>query len=281
MLRSSPRAEGQGGSAITLLRIIVLAVAAFPALSASVAAKTPLQPLSVLVVLAHPDDETLFGPALARLAREGSAIRIVYVADGRYGVRAHSGLQGDALVAARQEEARCASAAHGAGEPVFLGFSDQLVGSGHIRDQLAVLEAARAAIGEEIERFGPDIVITFSPGGDTGHPDHRLVGDLTTEVMLSRHRDGTRLFQAGWAQSANSLYVAAGLDFSAFPDEAFDVAFAHTAADETAAAQALRCYSSQFTPEEIDGFVALEKADQSNARWFREVPLATKQRQKF
>ena len=238
-------------------------------------------PEKVFVALAHPDDETLFGPALARLAREGADIRIVYVADGRYGVRAHAGLEGETLIAARQEEARCAARAHGAGEPVFLGFSDQLVGRGHIREQFAVLNAARAAIAAEIERFSPDIVITFSPGGDTGHTDHRLVGDLTTEIILSQASDRPRLFQAGWAKSASALYEQAGVIASAFPDAAFDVAFAHTAEDEAAAAEALRCYASQFTPEEIEGFIALEAADPSDSRWFREVRLKTTPRARF
>jgi LmbE family N-acetylglucosaminyl deacetylase len=264
-----------------MIRIPMVSIALAAASCAPEATDGAASPEKILVVVAHPDDETLFGPALVRLAREGADIRIVYVADGRYGVREHAGIEGGALIAARQEEARCAARAHGLGEPVFLGFSDQLVGRGHIRDQVALLNTARTAIAAEIERFAPDIVITFSPGGDTGHPDHRLVGDLTTEIMLSRETDDIRLFQAGWAKSANALYEQAGLSFSAFRDELFDVAFAHTTADEAASAEALRCYASQFTPEEIEGFIALEKADESDRRWFREVRLTTQQRDRF
>lgn len=263
-----------------MIRMMIVSIA-LAASACAPAAERTFVPEKALVVVAHPDDETLFGPTLARLAREGADIRIVYVADGRYGVREHAGLEGDSLIAARQEEARCAARAYGAGEPVFLGFSSQLVGRGHIRDQFATLRAAGEAIAGEIERFAPDIIITFSPGGDTGHPDHRLVGDLTTEIILSRKSRDIRLFQAGWAESANALYLAAGLDFSAFPDDVFDVAFAHTGADEAASAEALRCYASQFTPEEIAGFIALEAADESDRRWFREIRLTTRQRDRF
>jgi LmbE family N-acetylglucosaminyl deacetylase len=137
-----------------------------------------------------------------------------------------------------------------------------------IREDRGALRAARLATAAEVERFGPDIIITFAPGGGSGHPDHRLVGDLTTEIVLARADDRIRLFHAGWAQNAGAIYNQAGLGLSVHHDDAFDVVFSHTPEDEAVAAAALRCYTSAFTPEEIDGYIALEKADQGDRRGF-------------
>ena len=42
---------------------------------------------TVVAVFAHPDDETLIAPALARLAREGARVYLVVVTDGRLGAQ--------------------------------------------------------------------------------------------------------------------------------------------------------------------------------------------------
>ena len=38
-------------------------------------------------------------------------------------------------------------------------------------------------IAHEIEQLRPDAVITWGPGGGTGHPDHRLVGNIVTQLQ--------------------------------------------------------------------------------------------------
>ncbi|OSZ77283.1 hypothetical protein CAP36_12810 [Chitinophagaceae bacterium IBVUCB2] len=41
---------------------------------------------SILVVLAHPDDETAIGPVIAKLTKENKVILLI-ATDGRYGIR--------------------------------------------------------------------------------------------------------------------------------------------------------------------------------------------------
>src|SRR5689334_3129134 len=92
-------------------------------------AQTPTRTLVVLV--AHADDETAASPVLARYAREGVKIHLVIATDGSGGSgsqtyleRSPNGPQGDALVKARADEARCAATALGLQEPTLLAFPD-------------------------------------------------------------------------------------------------------------------------------------------------------------
>ncbi|MFU8861147.1 MAG: PIG-L deacetylase family protein [Cyclonatronaceae bacterium] len=54
---------------------------------------------------------------------------------------------------------------------------------------------------EDIKRIigelKPDAILTFGPDGDTGHPDHRAISDLTTEVLL----------REGWAKTYPLYYI--------------------------------------------------------------------------
>src|SRR5688500_13517433 len=38
-------------------------------------------------------------------------------------------------------------------------------------------------IAAEIQRLRPDALITWGPEGGTGHPDHRLVSELVTQLV--------------------------------------------------------------------------------------------------
>jgi LmbE family N-acetylglucosaminyl deacetylase len=142
-----------------------------------------------VAVVAHPDDETIVSPALARYAREGARVYVVIATDGRKGVSAHAGIPaGDSLATVRAGEARCSARELGVQPPVLLGLEDAgLAGispwPGEILDRLAKrLEALFADLR-------PDAVITWGPEGGYGHADHRLVGDV---VPALPGRDGAR-----------------------------------------------------------------------------------------
>jgi len=38
-------------------------------------------------------------------------------------------------------------------------------------------------VAEELARLHPDAVITWGPDGGTGHPDHRIVGNIATQLQ--------------------------------------------------------------------------------------------------
>lgn len=132
----------------------------------------------VLAVFAHPDDERVIGPLLSRLAREGRETHLVIATDGSKGVRDFAKIPAGAeLAAARVKEANCAAKRLGVRQLHLLGLPDGGLAS---FDELGKLRSALAAI---IDSVKPAVIITFGPEGGTGHPDHRLVGDVTTQVV--------------------------------------------------------------------------------------------------
>jgi len=103
-------------------------------------------PKTVLAVFAHPDDEVFVGPLLAHYARQGAKVHLAIVTDGEKGTSPHAGIPaGPELASVRAEVAQ--------------------------------------EIGKLMARLRPDVVITWGPDGGYGHPDHRLVGDVVTQVV--------------------------------------------------------------------------------------------------
>src|SRR3546814_5556952 len=87
---------------------ILFAAAALMALAAPVHASEEDQP-RVLAVFAHPDDEVVVAPLLARMAREGASVSVIYATSGDQGTGVSELEAGDALAALREGEARCAA----------------------------------------------------------------------------------------------------------------------------------------------------------------------------
>jgi N-acetyl-1-D-myo-inositol-2-amino-2-deoxy-alpha-D-glucopyranoside deacetylase len=160
---------------------------------------------------------------------------------------------GDALVKARAEEARCAAAALGAQEPVLLGFPD-----GKLGDYLGargLLLRLTERIAQEIERLRPDAVITWGPDGGTGHPDHRLVGNIVTQLQ----RAGApgmpdRLFYMSLPVEAfRTLNPQRGEPPMLIPQaKYFTVQVPFEPPDFDAAQKSAACHRSQFTPETLE-----------------------------
>ena len=86
-------------------------------------------PKTLLAVFAHPDDETLIGPLLAKYGREGVRVQLVIVTEGEKGIFPHAGIPaGPELAKVRAEEARCSCRALGISAPILLGFKDAELG---------------------------------------------------------------------------------------------------------------------------------------------------------
>ena len=127
----------------------------------------------ILAVFAHPDDERVIGPLLSKLAREGRETHLVIATDGSQGIRDFAHIPaGPALAAARTKEANCAATRLGVRQLHLLGLPDGGLAS------FEVLGKLRSRLAAIIDSLKPAVIITFGPEGGTGHPDHRLVGDV-------------------------------------------------------------------------------------------------------
>jgi LmbE family N-acetylglucosaminyl deacetylase len=229
--------------------------------------RTPIgaqgSPRRLVALLAHADDETAASPVLARYAREGVQVYMLIATDGSGGSgsqahlqRSDSGPVGDALVRVRVEEARCSAAALGAQEPLLLAFPDGKLGD-YLGDR-TLLSRLTDRIAKEIERLHPDVVITWGPDGGTGHPDHRLVSDIATQLQ--------RAGAAGMPERLVYMYLPAEVFRLTNPQRGeppmlipqakyFTVQVPFTPGDLEAAKKAIACHHSQFNPEMLQRVV--------------------------
>ena len=215
---------------------------------------TAAEPARILAVFAHPDDEIVVAPALAAAARDGAQVRIVYATAGDAAAPHTDLAPGPAIAAHRTAEARCASAALGAGEPIMLGLGDGKLGE-ITRPPAATLARLREAIAGVMASEKPDVVVTWGPDGGYGHPDHRLVSAVVTELVAGRTQRPMLLqaaFQTGQLPPVPELQRWA----TVAPD-LITVRVRYTPADLAASAKAVQCHASQFDAPTRAGLVPL------------------------
>jgi LmbE family N-acetylglucosaminyl deacetylase len=137
------------------------------------------QPLKLMAVLAHPDDESMStGAILARSAAEGVETCVVTATRGEFGWMgdAASFPGPTALGQIREKELRCSCERLGVRRLELLGYID-----GEL-DQVDPTEAA-ARIASIIRDYRPHVVITFGPDGAYGHPDHIAISQFTSAAV--------------------------------------------------------------------------------------------------
>lgn len=153
----------------------------------------------ILVVLAHPDDETfIFGGTLAKYGARGAQITLVCATKGEMGRRL--GIPPvatrESLPVLREQELREACAALGIEDLRFLGLRDKTL------DYYDPGELA-AMIIPIMRELQPAVVITFHEQLG-GHPDHCAIGRAATLA----HREaggGSRLYFCYWKGDLDRL----------------------------------------------------------------------------
>jgi LmbE family N-acetylglucosaminyl deacetylase len=178
-------------------------------------------------------------------------VYLVIATDGRKGVRDHAGVPaGDSLARVRAEESRCAARQLGIRPPILLGFEDGGLAS------FASLEGLRKEVDSVLRALQPDAVISFGPEGGTGHPDHRLVGDVVTEIVQS---GGVGIPAALYYPSlpAERMKDAppAQPNVTAIPQRYLPIAVPFVPRDLEAARHAFACHRTQYTPTEMDAIM--------------------------
>ena len=212
-------------------------------LSAQTQTKRP-----VVAVFAHPDDERVIGPLLSRLAREGRETHLVIATDGSKGVRAFARIPaGPELAAARVTEASCAATRLGVRQLHLLGLPDGGLAS---FDALGKLRSALVAI---IDSLRPAAIITFGPEGGTGHPDHRLVGDVVTQIVQGDARySNVDLLYASLPTERLRTAPPAEPTVNGMTEALLTVRVAFDERDLAAGREEFACHRSQYAPAEMD-----------------------------
>ena len=228
---------------ISIPVVLALVLAVGPATPVAAQARRP-----IVAIFAHPDDERVIGPLLSRLAREGRETHLVIATDGSQGVRDFAKIPaGTELAAARVKEATCAANRLGIRQLHIIGLPDGGLAS------FEVLGKLRPALAAIIDSLRPAAIITFGPEGGTGHPDHRLVGDVVTQIVQGDARYANvdllyaslpteRLRTAPPAEPTVNGMAAALLTVRV-PFEDRDLA---------AGREEFACHQSQYAPAEMD-----------------------------
>lgn len=211
---------------------------------------------TIMAVFAHPDDEIDVSPLLTRLAAQGHKVYLAIATRGDMGIRDHAKIpSGDSLANVRARETECTCKTLGINPPVMLGLGD-----GKLTNWNA-LTLLRKRLDSVITIYKPDIIITWGAEGGSGHPDHRMVGAVVTEIFqsgLSSHFD--KLFYTAvptehWKEEPpykSEISMDYHRGYKPVEKKFLPIRIACSAAENKIAQQAMRCNTSQYPAEELD-----------------------------
>jgi LmbE family N-acetylglucosaminyl deacetylase len=237
-----------------LKHILILTLAAASLINPA-QAKDEQAPKTVLAIFAHPDDEVFVAPALARAAREGEEITVVYATSGDQGPGVSNMERGAALAELREGEARCSTQALGASETIFLRHGDGTLGTlaHHPESSARKLTQDLQAILSEGDY---DIVVTWGPDGGYGHADHRMVSAVATQLVQAMDSGRPSLLYPGIPKG--TLPPIPEMQAWGESDPAIlTINYAYEPEDLEAATRAVACHESQFDDFSRAGMMAL------------------------
>jgi LmbE family N-acetylglucosaminyl deacetylase len=239
---------------------VAVALAAVIPFSAPAQASRP-----ILAIFAHPDDERVIGPLLSRLAREGRETHLVIATDGSQGVRDFAHIPAGAeLAAARTKEATCAANRLGVRQLHILGLPDGGLAS------FEVLGKLRSGIAAIIDSLKPAAIITFGPEGGTGHPDHRLVGDVVTQIIEGDARYASvDLLYASLPTERLRTAPPAEPAVHGMSEALLTVRVPFEERDLVAGREEFACHRSQYAPAEMDAVNAYLAYAWNGQVWMR------------
>ena len=134
----------------------------------------------LLLVFAHPDDESVFAAGVAcRTVVDGGRVALCTATPGEHGKLGDPPVcPRDRLGAVRQAELMAACTELGIGTVRILGYPDRGLAS-------APVDTVRRQIVEVIRAVRPHVVVTFDPNGSNLHPDHVAISRFTSDAFAA------------------------------------------------------------------------------------------------
>jgi LmbE family N-acetylglucosaminyl deacetylase len=168
--------------------------------------------LTILAVLAHPDDETFgMGGTLALYAQRGVSVHLICATRGEVGEVAPHFLEGyQSIGELREDELRCAAGKLGLAGVHFLDYRDSgMPGSPDNQHPQALTAASidevAAKVTGYIRKLRPQVVLTFDPIGGYRHPDHIAIHEATVKAFHAAG-DPEQFPEAGAPYQPDKLY---------------------------------------------------------------------------
>ena len=241
--------------------------------------------MKLLVVVAHPDDETFgTGSVIARAALDGAEVVVCCATRGELGeARPGSVPHGCCLSEVREGELHEAAALLGARRVRLLDFLDSGWDGDSDADSLcgAPFDVVVSAVREVIAAEQPDVVVTMDPTGGDGHRDHVRIAQATVDAFDQAAPDGATLYHWCLVRSVMRRWVAhnTGTVYADVPDDQFGFPDEHitTAVDVTDLIplrwKAIRLHRSQASPyddlpdELADAFLGTDRLVRARPSW--------------
>lgn len=231
---------------------------------------------TILFVGAHPDDETAISEVLHKYASMGNKVYVIIATDGKDGTRVTKIPAGDSLGKLRRLESECGCKTLGLEPPIFLGIErlDTKIGTGkYFREHQRFLDSLKM----KIPQINPDIIICAGPDGDTHHSEHIVVNGTVTELLLAEGWvDRYPLYFFAWTKQVESVDPGSVMD-----EQYVNVKVTISKTNKEKAIQALNCYVTQYTPEELKTEAANKLAETSNTFQFRRFVIKKGLQQDF
>lgn len=153
------------------------------------------RPLVLMAVHAHPDDEaTGTGGVLARYSAEGIETVLVTCTDGGCG-DGPCGIKPEdpahdraAVIDLRRAELEASCAVLGIGHLELLGYADSGMMGWATNDEPGAfwatpVDVAASRLAALMEKYRPDVVVTYDENGFYGHPDHIQAHRITMAAV--------------------------------------------------------------------------------------------------
>jgi LmbE family N-acetylglucosaminyl deacetylase len=200
----------------------------------------------LLLVLAHPDDESMGnGTLITRHVAAGCEVHLVCATRGGAGWTGRpAGRRPEELTQIRAEElARAAEDLHLASVELWDYPDGGVTGC----DQDEIVERIRLAV----ERLEPDVVVGWGPDGGYGHPDHIAIGACTDRAVAGSGKPHYHMAVDRRAADAfNNLVTSQRLDVGTMrlvAVEPVDVILEPSPEELAIIGRAIACHDSQRT----------------------------------
>jgi LmbE family N-acetylglucosaminyl deacetylase len=215
---------------------------------------------SVLVVVAHPDDESFgLGAVISTFVDQGAHVGVLCLTHGEASTL--HGVEGD-LAVVRERELTEAADALGITEVHLLSYADGALAE-------VPLDEIAAHVTDLAERTGADGLLVFDVEGVTGHPDHAHATAAT--VRAAHDADLDVLAWTVTASVASALVEEHGAGFHGHDDVDLVIEV-----DRSRQLDAVHCHPSQAVPGSVLWRRLELTGDHEHLRWVHRSGSATR-----
>jgi len=170
--------------------------------------------MKILMVFAHPDDETFgLGGTTKKLTLAGNKVNLITATKGEAGMLGDPPITTqENLGKVREKELRRATKITGISKIYFLGYIDGTL-KNISKKELSL------KIFEIIIKEKPEIIITFDDTGISNHPDHIAISESTTlafQKYLEKAKKHVKLYHTAFPQSIIKKIANSSIEYKAF-----------------------------------------------------------------